>query len=78
MKGVPDSKDRRIAQLEAEYKALAGYTDALASNCFEQSVILHEHGVEDPWADSRKVFDELPETVRKYLRSIMVGGLSKI
>lgn len=49
---------------------LAVYTNALAEDCDKQSVYLHIHGITDPWACSRKVFDSLDVEIRNTLQRL--------
>ena len=49
---------------------LAAYTNALAEDCNKQSVYLHIHGITDPWAESRRVFDSLDAEIRDTLQRL--------
>ena len=49
---------------------LAAYTNALANDCDKQSVYLLAHGIADPWAESRRVFDSLDTEIRDNLQRL--------
>jgi hypothetical protein len=53
---------------------LAEYTNALAEDCDSQSVILHIHSIPDPWAESRKIFNQLPPEIRDTLQRLREEG----
>ena len=53
---------------------LAEYTNALAEDCDSQSVILHIHSITDPWAESRKIFNQLPLEIRDTLQRLREEG----
>jgi len=55
---------------DARLLRLAEYINALAEDCDKQSVYLHIHGITDPWAESRKLFDQLPLAVRALLEKL--------
>jgi len=59
---------------DARLLRLAEYINALAEDCDKQSVYLHIHGITDPWAESRKLFDQLPIAVRALLEKLRAEG----
>ncbi len=57
----------KIDKLKADLIKLAIYVGMLSRDCYNVSTFLHVHGYTDPWTQSRKVLDELPEDVRELL-----------
>lgn len=64
----------KLELAEARLLELANYVNALAEDCDKQSVYLHIHGITDPWAESRKLFDQLPIIVRALLGKLRAEG----
>ena len=72
----------RYKQLEAENTALkreieelVSYVDALVTDCDNIRTFLHTHGIEDAFSPSRKLFNKLPDGLRKRLIDLQVDAL---
>lgn len=67
---MPWKKEEGMDKYKLFFYKLAEYTNALADDCDSQSLYLHIHNVLDPWAESRKVFNQLPPEIRDTLNRL--------
>lgn len=68
---MPWKKEDGMDKYKLYFYKLAKYVNALADDCNNHSGLLISHGITDPWAISRELFDELPEEVKNELRRLM-------
>ena len=70
---LPWKKEEGMDKYKLFFYRLAAYTNALADDCDRQSTYLHIHGITDPWAESRKIFNQLPPEIRDTLQRLREG-----